>query len=73
MATPPHSRRLGRVAEALEPARAPYHVACVDRRHRAPGWYWRPAGVEHAVYLGYNHVMAEIALLEALDRMEVPQ
>jgi hypothetical protein len=68
MSTPPHSRRLGRVAAALAPALAPYHVDSVDRTHRAPGWYWQPAGVGRPVYLGYNHVLAEIALIEVLDR-----
>jgi hypothetical protein len=72
LATPPHSKRLGRVAAPLEPEQPPYHVDHVDRRHRAPGWYWRPPGVEHAVYLGYNHVLAEIALIEVLDRQEAP-
>lgn len=61
-------KRLHWLAEQLEPDQLPYHVDHVDRGHRAPGWYWRPAGVEHAVYLGFNHVMAEIALLEIGDR-----
>jgi hypothetical protein len=57
----PPRHRLTRVAEPLQAA---------DRTHRAPGWYYRPAGVQHDVYLGYNHVVAEIALLEVLDRQE---
>jgi hypothetical protein len=68
LATPPHSRRLGRVAAPLEPDRSPYYVDRVDRGHRAPGWYWQPAGAERPKYLGYNHILAEITLLEALDR-----
>lgn len=70
MPSPPHSRRLSRVAKPLKPAAAPYYVDHVDLRHRAPGWYYRPDGVGHDVYLGFNHVMAEIALLEVLDRQE---
>jgi hypothetical protein len=68
---PPAWKRLHRLAATLEPDQLPYFVASVDRRHRAPGWYWRPAGVPHAVYLGYNRIVAEIALLEVVDRQQV--
>lgn len=40
------------------------------RGHPSPGFYWRPAGALHNVYLGFNHVHAEIALITALDRQE---
>lgn len=68
----PSWKRLHRVAAPLEPQELPYHVASADRRHRATGWYWRPAGVGHPVYLGHNHIVAEMALLEVLDRQEAP-
>jgi hypothetical protein len=66
----PPRHRLTRVAEPLAPERPPFHIQAADRSHRAPGWYYRPSGVAHDVYLGYNHIVAEIALLEALDRQE---
>lgn len=58
------------MAAELEPDELPFYVPSADRRHRAAGWYWRPAGVEHAAFLGHNHIIAEISLLEILDRQQ---
>lgn len=60
-------QRLTRVARPLAPARAPYHVAQVDRAHPAPGWYWQPAGAPRQIYLAYNHILAEMRLLAILE------
>lgn len=72
MSTPPHAATLAKLAAPLEPDEPPYWVNRVRLRHRAPGWYWRPADVNHPVYLGYNHIMAGAALLQHLDRQETP-
>jgi hypothetical protein len=65
----PHWKRLHRIAAELEPDELPYYAASADHRHRAVGWYFRPLGVAHAVYLGHNHIVAELALLERLQRI----
>jgi hypothetical protein len=64
----PPRYRLQRIAAQLHPAALPFHVQAADRTHRAPGWYWRPDGEEEDVYLGYNHIVAEIELLNLIDR-----
>lgn len=69
MASTPHWKRLHRIARELEPDELPYYAASADHRHRAVGWYFRPPGVAHAVYLGHNHIVAELALLERLQRI----
>lgn len=59
--------RLARVAAPLQPAQAPYHVQTWTRGHEAFGWYWKPADADAPVYLGANHVHAEVRLLELRD------
>jgi hypothetical protein len=70
MPSPRGWQRLGRLAEPLQPNKPPYHVAAVRKGHPAPGWYWMPAGVEHPAYLGFNHIHAEMTLLQLLDRQD---
>ena len=66
------TRRLGELAAALEPARAPFYVSQPDRRTPSPGWWWIPSGLARPVYLGHNHIVAEVELRGLLDALELP-
>jgi hypothetical protein len=70
MASIPHRVRLQRVMEhlGLRAERAPFYIDAATLGHRAPGWYWRPPEAEADVFLGHNHVVAEIALYEISKR-----
>jgi hypothetical protein len=39
------------------------------RTEPAPGWYWRPRGAQHPVYLAHNSHEAEYQLRLKLDAM----
>jgi hypothetical protein len=60
---------LTRIALPLRPEQPPFYVRVATLAHRAAGWYWRPAGVAHPVFLGHNHYVAADALQEARRRV----
>jgi hypothetical protein len=62
--SPRGAERLARIAAELEPARPPWWVSHPRPRGATPaqGWYWIPAGGRHPVFLGHNHIVAELAL-----------
>lgn len=68
MASKPHAKRLQRVAAPLAPQAPPFYVAAATPRHRAVGWYWLPTDAAAPVFLGHNHVIAELALYELTAR-----
>jgi hypothetical protein len=68
MARSPRGRqRLERCAAPLKPEQLPHHVDAPYKGHPSPGWYWQPAGTMHEIYLGFNHIHAEVALLHQLE------
>jgi hypothetical protein len=69
-----HTRRLAKVAAPLEPVRPPWFVRQPAFRSRTPsmGWWWIPAGHEHPVFLGHNHIIAEVQLLGLIESLEKP-
>ena len=55
-------------ARPLRPTEFPYYLSRPrESAERAPGWYMRLPGLDHAVYLGANHVDAEIELLRMVE------
>lgn len=62
-----HHQRLAVIAGELEPARAPFWVSQPADRTPSQGWWWTPSGLADPVYLGHNHVVAEIALRHTID------
>lgn len=64
-----HTRRPGALAAGLTPARLPWFVSQPQFRSRTPsiGWWWIPVGHQHPVYLGHNHIVAEVQLRSLLD------
>jgi len=68
LASRPHAHRLQRIAAPLSPQQVPFYVAAATPRCRAVGWYWEPPGAAAPVFLGHNHVIAELALHEQAER-----
>ena len=65
--------RLKWAAGPLRPAKDPFYLSRPNGpTERAPGWYMTPAGWEHPIYLGANHVDAEIAIVEMVRSERAP-
>lgn len=67
--------RLERLTRPLEPVKAPWYVSQPDFRSNTPsnGWWWIPRGAQHPVYLGHNHIVAEVQVRALLDALEKPK
>lgn len=66
-------RRLAAIAAELEPERAPWWVSQPHGATPAQGWWWRPRGSTVPVFLGHNHVRAEVALTALVDAQYAPR
>lgn len=66
------AHRLARLAKPLRPAVDPYYMRLpppgLEREFPAAGWYWKPAGHDHVVFLGASEINAAIALQRIIDR-----
>jgi hypothetical protein len=67
--------RLRELAGELEPVKMPWFVNQPAYRSRTPsqGWWWIPGGQEYPVFLGHNHITAEVQLQTLLDGQELPK
>jgi hypothetical protein len=67
--------RLRELADELEPVKPPWFVNHPEHRSRTPsmGWWWVPAGQQYPVYLGHNHIVAEMQLRDVLAGQELPR
>lgn len=61
------ARRLAAIADELEPDRAPWWVSQPAHGTPAQGWWWLPDGAAAPVFLGHNHIAAEMALIRLVD------
>ena len=70
-----YARRLWKLAGELEPVRLPWYESQPrwNSPTPSPGWWWIPKGHELPVYLGHNHVVAEVQLRTLLDGQELPR
>jgi len=60
--------RLKWAAGPLRPAKEPYYLSRPNGpAERAPGWYIQLEGYDVPVYLGANHVSAEIELMRMVE------
>jgi hypothetical protein len=56
----------------LRPAKDPYYLSRPNGpAERAPGWYIQLKDWDHPLYLGANHVAAEIEVLRMVDGQTV--
>jgi hypothetical protein len=62
-----HHQRLAAVAADLAPARSPFWVSEPGGATPCQGWWWTPAGITAPLFLGHNHITAEIALRALID------
>ena len=65
------AQRLSRLAKQLRPETEPYYVRFpppgFEREFPAAGWYWKPAGHDHVVFLAASEISAAIALQRLID------
>lgn len=64
--------RLRDLAGELEPTKMPWFVTQPDRRTPSQGWWWVPTGQAFPIFLGHNHIVAEVQLRSLLDAQELP-
>lgn len=65
---PTRGDQLRALAGRLQAAQAPYYLhSSRGPSEPAPGWYWRPAGAQHPVYLAANYLDAYVKLRGLLD------
>lgn len=58
------------LALRLRAGEAPYYLSRPRGPHEpAPGWYWKPAGVEQPTYLAANHYDAYVKLTMLLQEL----
>ncbi len=68
------TRRLWSLAAELEPVKLPWYESQPrwGSTTPSPGWWWTPAGHTLPVYLGHNHVVAEVQLRALIDSQDLP-
>lgn len=60
--------RLRWAAGPLKPTQQPYYLQRPNGRYeRAPGWYVQLPDMDFPIYIGANHVDAEIELKQMVD------
>jgi hypothetical protein len=74
MPAPSHNNRaeaLRSLALRLRADALPYYLHTPrGPAEPAPGWYWRPYGAAHPVYLAHNHLDAYAKLRRLLDEQQ---